>query len=128
MTTKAATVQRRQKISLCLAKSMTSPQMIAKNLKLTEKEVTNDLYWMRKNAKVWLSGHTLDGYVFETQKTIEQMKDLELELQEMRNHETNTLTKLKIIHELKDVINTRWVIQGDGPTLMNSRFKNDYGN
>lgn len=127
MSTKVEVKNRREQISLCLAKSMTSPSMIAKQLKLDVKTVDNDLRFMRKNARKWLSGHTLDGYVFETQKTIDQLKDIELELQEMRNKEPDVEKKLKIIHELKDVINVRWVIQGDGPTLMNSRFKSEYG-
>jgi len=122
MATQAEILERRSKISILLAKSMNKPSDIARNLKLPLDTVRNDLFWMKKNSTKWLSGHALHGYVFETQQTIEQLRDMELELQAMRQDEQNREIKIKIIHELKDVVNMRWVIQGDGPTLMYSRY------
>ena len=114
--------ERREKISMCLAKSITSPKAIEKETGIPAMTVSNDLKWMKKNSTKWLSGHALNGYVFETQQTIEQLRDIELELQKMRQDAKDNETKIKIIHELKDVINMRWVIQGDGPTLMYSKY------
>lgn len=122
MVTHTEILDRRNKISLCLAKSMNKPSDIARNLKIPLDTVRNDLHWMSKNSTKWLSGHALHGYVFETQQTIEQLRDIELELQSMRQDTKDAEIKIKIIHELKDVINVRWVIQGEGPTLMHARI------
>jgi len=119
--TSAQVKKRRERISLCLSKSVTSPSLIARELGLSLATVSNDLHWMKVQSLKWLSGHTLDGYIFETKNTIEQFKDIEMDLQNMRKMATNPEVKLKIIHELKEVINMRWVMQGDGPTLMNAR-------
>jgi len=128
LTSQADVQRRREAISRCLAKSITSPSLIAKQTNLELSQVKNDLVWMRKNAKTWLTGHALDGYVFETKNTIDQLKDIEVELQKMRTEAPNTDEKIKIIHELKDTINMRWVIQGDGPTLMAQRYADMHGN
>jgi len=125
--TAAQTIKRREQVSLCLSKSMISPTQIAQQIGAPVSKVKNDLHWMRTNAKTWLSGHTLDGYVFETKKTIDQLQDIELELQSMRSKTTDPDEKLKIMKQLIDVINTRWVIQGDGPTLMNMKYAETHG-
>lgn len=127
MTTAKATEARRKEVSLCLAKSMTKASDIAKHINSDESTVRNDLYWMRKNATKWLQGHTLDGYVYETQHTIEQLRDIEYELQALRSTEQDLDKKLKIMKELRETINMRWVIQGDGPTLMAQRYTERYG-
>ena len=119
--TSAQVKKRREQISLCLQKSVTSASLIARELGLRVATVSNDLHWMKLQAQKWLSEHTLDGYVFETKNTIEQLKDIEMDLQDMRRMTTNPEVKLKIIHELISLINMRWVMQGDGPTLMNAR-------
>lgn len=85
-------------------------------------DVKNDLKWMRTNSRTWLSDHALNGFVFATQNTIEQLLDIEVELQSLRSKESDIELKLKIIKELKDTINMRWVIQGDGPTLMAQKY------
>jgi len=117
--TRAHVRKRREQISLCLQKSLTSPSLIAKQLDLPIRTVTNDLYWMKKKSLKWLAGHTLEGYVYETHQTIEQLKDIELELQHMRQEEKDVMKKKSIMMNLVSVINIRWVIQGDGPTYMN---------
>lgn len=114
--------KRREDVSLCLQKSVTKPTLIAKRLKLDIKTVNNDLHWMRKDAKKWLTGHALEGYVFETKNTIDQMKDIETELQALRSTAGTLDEKLKVIKELRETINIRWVIQGEGPTLMYARM------
>jgi len=111
---------------------MTSPSMISRQLSLPVRTVSNDLYWMKKNSIKWLSEHTLEGYVYETKLMIDQMMDIELDLQEMRQDSSakkdasgtiidpgNPKLKLKVLNMLKEVINLRWFIQGDGPTYLN---------
>jgi len=127
MTKQSIVQERREKVSLCLAKSMTRVEDIARQINADPKDIHNDLYWMRKNSRKWLSNHTLDGYIFETRRTIDQLQDIELELQSMRSKTTSIDDKLKIMRQLTEVINLRWVIQGDGPTLMNIRTVNDDG-
>ena len=90
-------------------------------------DVKNDLRWMKRNAHVTLAGHALDGYIFETKNTIDQLKDIEHELQALRSKEQDLDKKLKILHELKEVINMRWVIHGDGLTLLATKYTDDYG-
>jgi len=113
--------KRREQISHCLQKSVISPSMIARQLDLPVSTVANDLYWMKKQATKWLSEHTLDGYVFVTKYTIDQLQDIEMDLQKMRNENPDPHVKLKIIRELIQLINIRWVMQGDGPALMNAK-------
>ena len=121
MPTKADLIARREKISLCLAKSMTTPKQISVQTGISVRTIDNDLRWMKRNSRKWLSGHTLDGYIWETRKTIDQLSDIIMDLQAMRSVEKDVDRKLRIIHELADKINMKWVIQGDGPTLMNIR-------
>ena len=140
MATQKLVLERRNKISTALAKSVTSPKEIADTLKLDPVTVRNDLRWMRKESRKWLKGWTLDGYVFATKNTVAQLEDIEKDLQVMRqkysehkDEETGELTpekpelKVKILHELKDVINTRWVLQGEGPVRMAARAAKDLG-
>jgi len=118
MGTHHETMMRREQVSICLSKSMTSTKMIAAQIGATVPQVDNDLRWMRKSSRKWLSGHTLDGYIFETRKAIDQISDIIMDLQAMRSKENDIDRKLRIMHELADKINMKWVMQGDGPTLM----------
>ena len=127
MSTKIATQNRREQISLVLAKSITNPTDIAKQTGLPLSDVKNDLRWMKRTAKTSLAGHALDGYIFETRNTIDQLKDIEHELQALRSKETDLEKKLKIIHELKELINMRWVIHGDGLTLLAQKYVESNG-
>ena len=127
MASSKETLERRNQVSICLAKSMTTPTQIAKHIDAPVSTVKNDLHWMRKNSRKWLSGHTLDGYTWETQKTIDQLSDLIVELKSLRSNEKDVDRKLRIIHELADKINMKWVILGDGPTLMQMRMVNGDG-
>jgi hypothetical protein len=137
MTTQYETKLRRDKVSECLSKGLHSPALIVKKLEKDfkippgdhqkfYKRIDNDLRWMRKDSIQWLQGHTLDGYVYETRMAISQLRDIESELQEMREKQKEggeIPDRLKIMAELKDTINLRWVMQGDGPTLMNLNLK-----
>lgn len=120
--TKKDVLARRNKVSQMLAKSISKPSDLAKTLDLDVKDVQNDLYWMRKESKPWLSGYALDGYVFVTRNSIAQLEDIEVELQEMRQKlkkaDGDKTMRLRVMGELRETINTRWVMQGEGPTLM----------
>ncbi len=123
MTKQVVLQKRRDEISKCLAKSIVTPSTIFTQLSKSNPEITlaqikHDLRWMTKNSQKWLSGHALHGFVFSTQNTLEQLRDIELELQSMRTQAQDIPEKLSIIHELKDTINMRWVLEGEGPTLM----------
>ena len=101
-----------------MAKSVVRPEDIAKTLKISIKDVYNDLAHFKKESKKWLYGYANEGYVFVTKQTIDSLYDIELELQKLRQQATNTEDKLRIIRELRETINVRWVIQGEGPTIM----------
>ena len=120
--TKKDVLARRNKVSQMLAKSISKPSDLAKTLDLDVKDVQNDLYWMRKESKPWLSGYALDGYVFVTRNSIAQLECIEVELQEMRQKlkkaDGDKTMRLRVMGELRETINTRWVMQGEGPTLM----------
>jgi len=122
--------KRREEISLCLAKSITTPKQIAAQTNFERGTIANDLYWMQKKSQKWLSGHTLDGYIFETKNTIDQLKDIEVELQKKRQQyeklDDKIFAYLLIIKELKNTITTRWQLQGDGPTFMNLKTKKSF--
>ncbi len=130
MTDQKAVQKRREQISLCLQKSITTPKQIAKQTGLDTGTIANDLFWMQKKMQKWLSGHTLDGYIFETKNTIDQLKDIEMELQKKRQDyvklDDKIFAYLLIIKELKNTINMRWQIQGDGPTFMNLKTKKSF--
>lgn len=125
MATILKTERRRKEVSKCLAKSLTTPTQIFNNFQQYENlqdiplsAIKNDLYWMKKNSRRWLSDHAIDGFIFSTQNTLDQLRDIELELQKLRQETMDVSEKLSIIHELKETINMRWVMEGDGPTLM----------
>ena len=109
---------RRDKVSQLLAKSVTKPADIAKSLGVEITDVYSDLKFLKKNSNEWLNGFANDGYVFVTKQTIDSLYDIEVELQKLRQDAKGADNKLKIIKELRETINTRWVIQGNGPTLM----------
>ena len=123
MTAPVALQTRRDDVSKCLSKSIVTPKAIFDQLSKSDPQITlaqikHDLRWMTKNSRKWLAGHALHGFVFSTQNTLEQLRDIELELQSMRTTAQDIPEKLAIIHELKDTINMRWVLEGEGPTLM----------
>jgi len=130
LSTKQEVLKRRTLISDYLAKSVTKPSELSKQTGIPVKTVKNDLDHMRKNSIKWLHKHTLDGYVHATQQTIDQLQDIESELQEMRNKlakddEGAVLKRKAILVALVDVINIRWMIQGDGPTYLSNKYTNN---
>lgn len=116
---------RRESISRLMAKSVTRPEDISKSLKIEITTVYADLKYFKKESEKWLYGFANEGYVFVTKQTIDSLYDIEVDLQQMRQQATTPEEKLKIIRELRETINTRWVIQGEGPTLMALQKKND---
>jgi len=107
---------------------MVKPSDIAHQLNLDVKTVNNDLGWMRKNSIKWLHKHTLDGYVYATQQTIQQLQSIELEMQQMRDdNKGDPQLLLTILMDLAQIINMRWVIQGDGPTYLANKYTSEHG-
>jgi len=115
---KQEVMQRRNDISRLMAKSVVRPEDIAKNLKINVKTVYEDFKYFKNNSKKWLYGYANEGYVFVTRQTIDSLYDIELELQQLRQNAKTQNDKLKVIRELRETINTRWVMQGEGPTIM----------
>lgn len=128
--TRAQVADRRNKVSKLLAKSVIKPADIACNIGVEVKAINNDLEWLKKNSSKVLDKYALDNYVFQTINTIEQLRDIELELQSMRQNTTGK-EKIMVIHELKDTINLRWQIEGDGLTNLHmtkaANLKDQYG-
>ncbi len=135
MPTQKEVMQRRNTLSNYIARSVTNAPDLARMAHVPYETVRNDLKWMSKNSKHWLSGWSLHGFVFATKNTIEQLESIELELQSRRadmiqaekDKKPFELEQyLKVLHELKDVINLRWAIQGEGPTLMYLKSMDKY--
>lgn len=112
---------RRTQVAKLMAKSVTKAEDIARLGKMNIKDVNNDLTFLRKASEKWLYGFANEGYVFVTKQTIDSLYDIEMELQQLRQSADGIDDKLKVLKELRDTINTRWVIQGEGPTLMQLR-------
>jgi len=122
---KQQVMQRRNDISRLMAKSVVRPEDIAKHLKINVKTVYEDFKYFKNNSKKWLYGYANEGYVFVTRQTIDSLYDIELELQQLRQKAITQDDKLKVIRELRETINTRWVMQGEGPTLMALKKNNE---
>ena len=121
MASKLQIKQRRDGVQLELAKHNYKPESIADKLKCEVKAVYNDLQYIRKDSHRWLDGWALDGYTEATRTTIEQLQRMENELSEFIKLTDDPKLKLKAVNELRETINLRWVVQGEGPTLMNLR-------
>jgi len=121
MASKLQIKQRRDGVQLELSMHNYKPESIADNLKVPVKAVYNDLQFIRKDSHKWLDGWALDGYTEATRTTIEQLQRMERELSEFIKLTDDPKLKLKAVAELRETINLRWVVQGEGPTLMNLR-------
>jgi len=121
MSSKLEVKERRDGVQLELAKCNYKPDDIAHVLNCTVKSVYNDLQFIRKDSRKWLDGWALDGYTEATHTTIEQLKLIEKNLQDFIRMTKDDKLRLKAIAELRETINLRWVVQGEGPTLMNLR-------
>lgn len=123
--TKQEIVFRRKQVSNELAKHNYKAEDIAKSLKVEVKYIYSDLKAIRKDAKKWLDGWALDGYTDCTKTTIDQLERMERNLQVIISESGDPKIILRAYAELRETINLRWVVQGEGPTLMNlRRFKN----
>lgn len=113
-------VLRRKKVNNEIAKHNYKAEDIAKVLNLPVKQVYNDLQWIRKDSMKWLDKWALDGYTLATKNTIEQLERMERNLQDIiMDDSQHIIVKLRAYKELRETINLRWVVQGEGPTLMN---------
>ncbi len=127
MTAKSSKLEiafRRKQVNNELAKHNYKAEDIAKAIKEPVDKIYHDLKWIRKNSRKWLDGWALDGYTECTKVTIEQLERMERNLQNIISNSDDERIILGAYRELRETINLRWVVQGEGPTLMNlRRFK-----
>lgn len=130
MPTKGAVKARREQVAQYMRRSINSPTLIAKALSLNRITVENDVKFLRKNSRTWLTELAVDGLVFETQMGVEAMQELEKNLQNMleqyktKYNEDGSIKQqgdpqmvLRITAELRELINTRLETLANGPTL-----------
>ena len=123
--TKLEIAFRRKQVSNELAKHNYKAEDIAQAIKHDVKLVYKDMAHLRKQSNKWLDGWALDGYTECTKVTIDQLERMERNLQRIINESGDERIVLRAYQELRETINLRWVVQGEGPTLMNlRRFKN----
>ena len=116
--------ERRSKVGLLLAKSITKPQMIADNLKEDVGVIYEDIKYFKKQAIPWLDELAFSGFVWECKLAIDEFNDLKSELQLIRQNVKTTDEKLRVIHEISHLINLKIETLANGPTLMALRKAN----
>jgi len=122
--TKLEIAFRRKQVNNELAKHNYKAEDIATALKEPVEKIYHDLKWIRKNSRKWLDSWALDGYTEATKTTIDQLERMERNLQKIINDSDDERIILGAYRELRETVNLRWVVQGEGPTLMNlRRFK-----
>jgi len=119
--TKQEMLVRRGKVNNELTKHNYKAEDIAKALDCDVTQVYKDLHYIRKSSRKWLDSWALDGYTQATKTTIDQLERMEQDLNQIIQDEDDMKLKLKAYAELRETINLRWVVQGEGPTLMNLR-------
>lgn len=126
--TKLEVAFRRKQVSNELAKHNYKAEDIAKAIKEPVEKIYHDLKWIRKDSRKWLDSWALDGYTECTKVTIDQLERMERDLHTIISEEDDPKIVLRAYAELRETINLRWVVQGEGPTLMNlRRFNNAEG-
>ena len=122
--TKQEVAFRRKQVNNELAKHNYKAEDIATALKQPVEKIYHDLKWIRKNSRKWLDSWALDGYTEATKTTIDQLERMERNLQAIIDESDDEKIILRAYAELRETVNLRWVVQGEGPTLMNlRRFK-----
>jgi len=111
-------VDRRNKVALAMAKSVTKPQAIAESIGEDVGVIYDDIAHLKKQATPWLDDLAFTGFVWECKNAIDKLKDIEVELQSLRQNTNNLDDKLRVIHELEYNINLQMETLGNGPTLM----------
>ena len=126
--TKLEIAFRRKQVNNELAKHNYKAEDIAKAIKEPVEKIYHDLKWIRKDSRKWLDSWALDGYTECTKVTIDQLERMERDLHTIISEEDDPKIVLRAYAELRETINLRWVVQGEGPTLMNlRRFNNAEG-
>ena len=111
-------VDRRNKVALAMAKSVTKPQAIAESIGEDVGVIYDGIAHLKKQATPWLDDLAFTGFVWECKNAIDKLKDIEVELQSLRQNTNNLDDKLRVIHELEYNINLQMETLGNGPTLM----------
>jgi len=116
--------RRREEVSLCLAQSMTKPQIIAEvvekrtSIPCKAKDVTNDIAYFRRESQGWPSSLAIQGYVYECSLAVEKVNVLERRMQELLEKSDNADQKVRITHEIEELINLKLSILENGPNLL----------
>ena len=110
--------ERRDKVGLLLAKSITKPQMIATQLNEEIGVIYEDIKYFKKQATPWLDDLAFSGFVWECKNAIDKLKNIEEELQKLRQDAKGIDEKLKVMHEIQYNINLQVETLANGPTLM----------
>jgi len=110
--------ERRDKVGQLLAKSITKPQMIAKNLNKDVRVIYKDIKYFKEQAIPWLDELAFTGFVWECKNAIDKLKDIEEEKQKLRQDARGIDEKLKVMHEIEYNINLQIETLANGPTLM----------
>lgn len=112
---------RRKQVNNELAKHNYKAEDIAKAIKEPVEKIYHDLKWIRKDSRKWLDAWALDGYTECVKVTIDQLELMERNLHHIIANSSDERIVLGAYRELRETINLRWVVQGEGPTLMNLR-------
>jgi len=79
-------VDRRNKVALALAKSVTKLQAIAESIGEDVGVIYDDIAHLKKQAIPWLDELAFSGFVWECKTAIDKLKDIETELQLLRQN------------------------------------------
>jgi len=116
--------ERRDKVGLLLAKSITKPQMIAEHLDEDVGVIYEDVKYFKKQAVPWLDDLTFTGFVWECKNAIDKLKNIEEDMQKLRQDAKGIDEKLKVFHEIQYNINLQIETLANGPTLMELKKAN----
>jgi len=116
--------ERRDKVGLLLAKSITKPQMIAEHLDEDVGVIYEDIKYFKKQAVPWLDDLTFTEFVWECKNAIDKLKNIEEDMQKLRHDAKGIDEKLKVFHEIQYNINLQIETLANGPTLMELKKAN----
>lgn len=116
--------ERRDKVGLLLAKSITKPQMIAEHLDEDVGVIYEDIKYFKKQAVPWLDDLTFTRFVWECKNAIDKLKNIEEDMQKLRQDAKGIDEKLKVFHEIQYNINLQIETLANGPTLMELKKAN----
>ena len=117
-------MERRHKVGLYLMNHIANQKMIAEKIgDCTVKDIENDVKWIKEQVGPWIDSLASEGYAFDVKMGIDKLKQLETELEALKQ-EAPREEKPDLIMKIADITIARLVAEGEGPTLMSlRRFK-----